>query len=54
MMKLYNSITLVVLILIASGCGNQAPGGHFSKDAVSFKYPSGWSITEQDDLDGEG
>jgi len=44
----------VFLIVVASGCGSKAPGGNFLRDGVPFTYPSGWSITEQEDLDGAG
>lgn len=53
-MKFWKSIIIVFLIVAASGCGTQAPGGVFLRDGVSFTYPSGWSITEQEDLDGAG
>ena len=52
-MKLWESIISVFLI-IAFSCGTQKPGGSFSRDGVSFTYASGWSITEQEDLDGAG
>lgn len=53
-MKFWKSIVIVFLVIVTFGCGNQEPGGDFLKDGVSFTYPSGWSITEQEDLDGEG
>lgn len=53
-MKFRKSIIIVFLIVIAFGCRGQALNGHFSRDGVSFTYPSDWSITEQDDLDGAG
>ena len=53
-MKFWKSIINVFLIVVASGCGSKAPGGNFLRDGVSFTYPSGWSITEQEDLDGAG
>lgn len=53
-MKFWKSIIIFFLIVVASGCGTQEPGGIFLRDGVSFKYPSGWSITEQEDLDGAG
>ena len=53
-MKFWKSLIIVFLIVVASGCGTQTPGGNFLRDGVSFAYPSGWSITEQEDLDGAG
>jgi len=53
-MKFWKSIIIVFLIVVASSCGNQEPGGNFLRNGVSFTYPSGWSITEQEDLDGVG
>ena len=44
----------IALLLLVSSCASQKNGGEFRKEAVSFKFPSGWSITEQDDLDGAG
>lgn len=52
-MKIWTNI-LIVVLLIAVGCKAKDPGGDFSRDGVSFSYPSGWSITEQDDMDGIG
>ena len=53
-MKFWKSILIVFVIVITNSCGNQKPGGNFTRDGVSFTYPSGWSITEQEDLDGLG
>jgi hypothetical protein len=53
-MKFWKSLIIVFIIVVASGCGTQTPGGIFLRDGVSFTYPSGWSITEQEDLDGAG
>ena len=53
-MKFWKIIIIVFLIVVASSCGTQEPGGNFLRNGVSFTYPSGWSITEQEDLDGEG
>ena len=52
-MKLLKSI-VYVLIIIAFGCGTATPGGSFTRDGVSFSYPAGWSITEQEELEGGG
>ncbi|GGD27585.1 hypothetical protein [Flavobacterium orientale] len=52
-MKFWKSIVSVFFIAVIS-CGSEKPGGNFSRDGVSFTYPSGWSITEEGDLDGTG
>lgn len=45
---------LSFLLIFSFSCGNHSDGGSFSKDGLSFTYPSGWSIIEQEDIDGEG
>ncbi len=52
-MNLLKSI-LGVFLILACSCESKSTGGSFSRDGVSFTYPSGWSITEQEDLDGAG
>jgi len=52
-MNFWKSI-LIVLLLITCSCETPKPGGDFLKEGVSFTYPPGWSITEQDDFDGTG
>ena len=52
-MKFYKSLIVVFLIILCS-CGTDKTGGDFSKDGVSFTYPSGWNIEEQNDIDGAG
>jgi len=52
-MKYLKSIICVFLI-IGFSCETQKSGGGFSQDGLSFKYPSGWNITEQENLDGAG
>jgi hypothetical protein len=53
-MKFWKIILISISLIIAFSCGSQKPGGSFLRDGVSFTYPSGWSITEQEDLDGAG
>jgi hypothetical protein len=53
-MKYCKSIIIVFFVVVVSSCGPQGPGGNFLRDGISFTYPSGWSITEQEDLDGAG
>lgn len=53
-MQNWKRLIIVLLILAASGCGSQAPGGNFLRDGVSFTYPTGWSITEQEEIEGGG
>lgn len=52
-MNLLKSIS-VFLVLFSISCAGQSSDIDFSKDGVSFKYPSDWSITDQEDLDGAG
>ena len=52
-MKFWKSVIGVFIVIVFS-CGTQKTGGNFLKDGVSFKYPSGWSIDEEGDLDGSG
>lgn len=52
-MNLLNNL-LVIVSLIVFSSGYSMAQNSFSKDGVSFKYPSDWEITEQNDLDGNG
>lgn len=45
-MKLLNTITIILLIFCCS-CGDENPATDFSQDGVSFKVPSGWSVSEE-------
>lgn len=52
-MNLLDSLFSILLILICN-FGNQKEYDSFSKDGLSFTYSADWSITEQEDLDGDG
>ncbi|HMR18456.1 MAG TPA: hypothetical protein PKA53_04080 [Sphingobacterium sp.] len=45
---------LGILLLFTLSCTRNSSSGYFSKEGVSFIYPQGWSINEEEDLDGEG
>lgn len=53
-MKFGRGIISVILIVFVCSCSSNKPGGTFLKDGVSFTYPSGWSITEEEEIDGGG
>ena len=52
-MNLKKSILGVFILLIFS-CGNQKSDNIFSKEGVSFTYPSSWRIEKQRELPYEG
>ncbi len=52
-MKLLKNIFLLSILSLLA-CNSNTPGGKFTKDNITFKYPPGWHITEEDDLDGMG
>ncbi|MFW5804826.1 MAG: hypothetical protein ACOCWG_06310 [bacterium] len=43
-------IILETLLLVTCSCANNSSDGYFTKDGVSFTYPTDWSITEQENL----
>ncbi len=52
-MKLLKTIFLISILSLLA-CNSNTPGGKFAKDNITFKYPPGWHITKEDDLDGMG
>lgn len=47
-------LLLAFAAVVLISCGQPSPETNFDKFGVSFTCPKGWSITEEEDFDGEG